>query len=295
MFDPIRLVDAAALWIQRATTSVDWATHVTNIVDGLVVASSPLLVKLALGLRDIAGRGRRRPGPIERDAVLDTKPTDSVAVGSFQQRYPAPTAMDSGSPGAWSVLRARQQAYNAVQDITDRDIPVRMHHDLEIAAHAFGLTLPQFDGSPTSNAAREGLGQCVGLPSGRVTPDGRDIPIEAVCIAGGMCVTGDLARRAREEAAAQGVLLDTWAAEEMSTTVYIQANPTRARQLVVLVGQKRALALAVKDWRRAARHTALDGLLAGSLSYAWPSHVGGGDEPDDRQDWDGLATGGDEQ
>ncbi len=50
---------------------------------------------------------------------------------------------------------------------------------------------------------------------------------------------------------------------------------TRARQLVVLVGQKRALALAVKDWRRAARQTALDGLLAGSLSYAWPSQVVG--------------------
>ena len=34
---------------------------------------------------------------------------------------------------------------------------------------------------------------------------------------------------------------------------------TRARRLVVIVGQQRALAMAVKDWRRAARHTALAG------------------------------------
>jgi exodeoxyribonuclease V alpha subunit len=70
---------------------------------------------------------------------------------------------------------------------------------------------------------------------------------------------------------------------------------TRARQLVVLVGQKRALALAVKDWRRAARQTALDGLLTGSLSYAWPSQVAGEDAgPDDLREWDGLVIGGDE-
>lgn len=41
---------------------------------------------------------------------------------------------------------------------------------------------------------------------------------------------------------------------------------TRARQLVVLVGQRRALALAVKDWRRTQRQTA----LGGSVRYAWP-------------------------
>jgi exodeoxyribonuclease V alpha subunit len=44
---------------------------------------------------------------------------------------------------------------------------------------------------------------------------------------------------------------------------------TRARQLVVLVGQRRALALAVKDWRRTQRQTALGGLLGGSVRYAW--------------------------
>jgi len=45
---------------------------------------------------------------------------------------------------------------------------------------------------------------------------------------------------------------------------------TRARQLVVLVGQRRALSLAVRDWRRAPRHTALGGLLAGTTRFAWP-------------------------
>ncbi len=44
---------------------------------------------------------------------------------------------------------------------------------------------------------------------------------------------------------------------------------TRARRLVVLVGQRRALGLAVRDWRRAPRQTALAGLLEGSLGYAW--------------------------
>jgi exodeoxyribonuclease V alpha subunit len=44
---------------------------------------------------------------------------------------------------------------------------------------------------------------------------------------------------------------------------------TRARHLVIIVGHKRALALAVTDWRRAPRHTALDGLLAGTLEYTW--------------------------
>jgi exodeoxyribonuclease V alpha subunit len=45
---------------------------------------------------------------------------------------------------------------------------------------------------------------------------------------------------------------------------------TRARRLVVVVGQPRALALAVKDWRRVERRTALAGLLDGTLRYAWP-------------------------
>jgi len=46
---------------------------------------------------------------------------------------------------------------------------------------------------------------------------------------------------------------------------------TRARQRVVLVGQKRALYLAVRDWRRASRHTALGGLLDGTQRFAWRS------------------------
>jgi exodeoxyribonuclease V alpha subunit len=44
---------------------------------------------------------------------------------------------------------------------------------------------------------------------------------------------------------------------------------TRARQLVVLVGQPKALRLAVRDWRREPRHTALEGLLAGTTRFAW--------------------------
>ena len=44
---------------------------------------------------------------------------------------------------------------------------------------------------------------------------------------------------------------------------------TRARELVIVVGQQKALALAVRDWRRVRRQTALGGLLAGTLRFAW--------------------------
>jgi exodeoxyribonuclease V alpha subunit len=73
---------------------------------------------------------------------------------------------------------------------------------------------------------------------------------------------------------------------------------TRARQLVVLVGQERALSLAVRDWRRAPRHTALDGLLDGTLHFAWPQVVAetapDGAEPDGTEEdlgaWEGLVS-----
>lgn len=39
----------------------------------------------------------------------------------------------------------------------------------------------------------------------------------------------------------------------------------------LLVGQKKAAYLAVRDWRRAPRHTALGGLLDGTLQVAWRS------------------------
>src|ERR687885_2394818 len=45
---------------------------------------------------------------------------------------------------------------------------------------------------------------------------------------------------------------------------------TRARRLAVFVGQKRALGLAVRDWRRTARQTALAELLTESLNFSWP-------------------------
>jgi exodeoxyribonuclease V alpha subunit len=70
---------------------------------------------------------------------------------------------------------------------------------------------------------------------------------------------------------------------------------TRARQLVVIVGQKRALTLAVKDWRRVARSTALAGLLTGSTTYTWPRSQPSGtdalDDLDDLEAWQGLVDG----
>ena len=61
---------------------------------------------------------------------------------------------------------------------------------------------------------------------------------------------------------------------------------TRARQLVVIVGQRKALSMAVRDWRRAPRYTALGGLLDGTLRLAWVRERGG--EADERR---GLVGG----
>ena len=71
---------------------------------------------------------------------------------------------------------------------------------------------------------------------------------------------------------------------------------TRARQLVVIVGQRKALHLAVRDWRRAARHTALDGLLDGTLRYAWgrAGAAGADSFEDPPEGWEGLLEAGEE-
>jgi exodeoxyribonuclease V alpha subunit len=68
---------------------------------------------------------------------------------------------------------------------------------------------------------------------------------------------------------------------------------TRAKRLVVVVGQRKALGLAVRDWRRAARSTSLEGLLTGALDFRW-RHPGGSATPptDDLTDaWEGLLSG----
>jgi exodeoxyribonuclease V alpha subunit len=65
---------------------------------------------------------------------------------------------------------------------------------------------------------------------------------------------------------------------------------TRARQLAVFVGQKRALGLAVRDWRRTARQTALAELLAERLNFSWPEAMLP-DTPaaeDNAEPWEGL-------
>jgi hypothetical protein len=65
---------------------------------------------------------------------------------------------------------------------------------------------------------------------------------------------------------------------------------TRARQLVVIVGQWKALSLAVRDWRREARHTALGGLLSGTLRFQWPQDAAGGAPSPDFDAWEGLLS-----
>jgi exodeoxyribonuclease V alpha subunit len=48
---------------------------------------------------------------------------------------------------------------------------------------------------------------------------------------------------------------------------------TRARRLVVFVGQPRALRLAVRDRRRDPRHTTLEGLLRDTIRITWPERT----------------------
>jgi exodeoxyribonuclease V alpha subunit len=68
---------------------------------------------------------------------------------------------------------------------------------------------------------------------------------------------------------------------------------TRARQFVVCVGQQKALRLAVRDWHRVARHTTLDGLLAGTTRFSWPRTIATADSDgleEDASAWEGLVA-----
>jgi hypothetical protein len=50
----------------------------------------------------------------------------------------------------------------------------------------------------------------------------------------------------------------------------------------------------VRDWRREPRHTALEGLLAGTLHFAWQAGSAGPrgeDDPADQPLWEGLVEG----
>jgi exodeoxyribonuclease V alpha subunit len=85
------------------------------------------------------------------------------------------------------------------------------------------------------------------------------------------------------------IVLMTSHATMLSRTLVYTAL-TRARQLAVFVGQKRALGLAVRDWRRTPRQTALAELLAGDLHFTWPETMR--DDPaaeDSAGQWEGLV------
>jgi exodeoxyribonuclease V alpha subunit len=70
---------------------------------------------------------------------------------------------------------------------------------------------------------------------------------------------------------------------------------TRARRLVVLVGQPKALRLAVNDWRRDPRHTALAGLLIDTIRFTWHelkvAALDGEGRDADVHPWEGLPGG----
>jgi hypothetical protein len=131
----------------------------------------------------------------------------------------AQSAPDSDAASLdWTLLEAMQRAYDRVRDGDDYARRDAAFKALDAVAAFQGLTIPQFDSKlrgprpvPTPGGSRAD-----------VTVDGEEIPLGASC---GLsltvpCVTGDLARARREEAAAQGVLIDTWDAEQLPTAIY---------------------------------------------------------------------------
>jgi hypothetical protein len=61
-----------------------------------------------------------------------------------------------------------------------------------------------------------------------------------------------------------------------------------------VVGQPKALRLAVRDWRREPRHTALAGLLTNTLRFTWPpgmTALGEAASTVDPGPWEGLLEG----
>ena len=68
---------------------------------------------------------------------------------------------------------------------------------------------------------------------------------------------------------------------------------TRARLVVILVGQRKALSLAVRNWRQAPRQTALAGVLDGTIRLKWKRP--GIDDSFGHVLLDGLVEGGDER
>jgi exodeoxyribonuclease V alpha subunit len=92
-------------------------------------------------------------------------------------------------------------------------------------------------------------------------------------------------------------LMTTHAALLGRTLLYTAV--TRAQRLVVIVGQWKALMLAVRDWRRSPRSTALGGLLTGETRFSWPRTTSApvpdeGELADGSEDWEGLLTAGPE-
>jgi hypothetical protein len=81
-------------------------------------------------------------------------------------------------------------------------------------------------------------------------------------------------------------LLSTHAAILGRTLLYTAV--TRAKHVVVIVGQRKALGLAVRDWRRTPRHTALARGLDGTLRFTW-SRPEGRDALGVEPDWAGLV------
>jgi exodeoxyribonuclease V alpha subunit len=87
------------------------------------------------------------------------------------------------------------------------------------------------------------------------------------------------------------IVLMTRHATMLSRTLVYTAL-TRARQLAVFVGQKRALGLAVRDWRRTTRQTALAEVLSEDLHFSWPEATRDDSAADHgAEQWEGLLDG----
>jgi hypothetical protein len=137
--------------------------------------------------------------------------------GLLQASAPSPLRIPIASID-WTLVRAAQDAYDRVRDGDDYDARDKAYRALNAVADSQGLAIPHFD------SKLRGPRPVLAVLGDRadITVTGEEIPLGASC---GLaleipCVTGDLARARREEAAAQGVLINTWEAEELPTATY---------------------------------------------------------------------------
>jgi exodeoxyribonuclease V alpha subunit len=207
-----------------------------------------------------------RPGDVQ---VLVPMHRGEAGVGTLNQRL-----QERLNPGREGQAEAR--AAGRIYRVGDRVLQLRNDYELEV-----------FNGDLGMVEALDPVEQQLTLR----LDDGRDVayPYASLyALTHAYAVSVHKAQGAEFPAVVMPIL--TAHAPLLSRTLLYTAV-TRARQLVVLVGQRKALTLAVRDWRQTVRHTALSGLLAETLRFSWGRGMTvASSEDTEVAAWDGLVA-----